>query len=83
MATVDVHLWSGLRRLTDGVDVVPVEATTIGTMLDGLIAAHPALKPILDAGVSVALNGEIYNGARHQPVAEGDEVFLMQRMKGG
>ncbi|NIZ12317.1 MoaD/ThiS family protein [Phaeobacter sp. HF9A] len=83
MAQVDVHLWAGLRRLTEGAEVVTVEAATIGEMLDALVQAHPGLKPILDAGISVALNGEIYNGARHRAIAEGDEIYLMQRMKGG
>lgn len=83
MTKVDVNLWSSLRRLTDGAEVVTVEATTIGEMLDALIAAHPGVKPIIDGGVSVAVNGEIYNGARHRPIEAGDEIFLMQRIKGG
>lgn len=83
MAQVEVNLWSGLRRLTDGAETVAVEANTIGEMLDALKEKHPALGPVLDAGVSVALNGEIYNGARHRPIEDGDEVFLMQRLRGG
>lgn len=83
MPKVDVNLWSGLRRLTDGAEVVTVEASTIGSMLEALATAHPGVKPILDAGVSVAVNGEIYNGALHRPIEAGDEIFLMQRMKGG
>lgn len=83
MPMVDVNLWSGLRRLTDGASIVTVEASTIGEMLDALGTAHPGVKPILDAGVSVAVNGEIYNGARHRPIEAGDEIFLMQRLKGG
>ena len=83
MATVDVHLWAGLRRLTDGEDVVTVEASTIGEMLDAVTKRYPGLGPILESGVSVALNGEIYNGSRHRAVETGDEVFLMQKIKGG
>jgi sulfur carrier protein ThiS len=83
MAQVDVNLWSGLRRLADDADVVTVEASTIGEMLDALATACPAVKPILDAGVSVAVNGEIYNGARHRAIEAGDEIYLLQRMKGG
>ncbi|WP_238365775.1 MoaD/ThiS family protein [Mesobacterium pallidum] len=83
MARVDVHLWAGLRRLTDGEEVVTVEASTIGEMLDAVIAKHPGVAPILEDGVSVALNGEIYTGNRHRAIETGDEVFLMQRMRGG
>lgn len=79
---VDVHLWSGLRRLTDGSEVVSVEASTVGEMLDALQAAHPGLGPVLEAGVSVVIDGEMVNG-RFAPVAEGQEIYLMQRLKGG
>ena len=79
---VEVNLWSGLRRFTDGHVVVAVEAETVGQALDGLIAAHPGLAPVIEAGVSVAIDGEIVNG-RHVPIPTGAEVFLMQRLKGG
>jgi len=79
---IEVHLWSGLRRLTDDADVVPVEARTVGEMLDALKARHPGLAPILDAGVSVVIDGEMVSG-RFAPVAEGQEIYLMQRLKGG
>jgi sulfur-carrier protein len=79
---VKAHLWSGLRRLTGGVEVVEVEARTIREMLDALVAAHPALKPVIAAGVSVAIDGAIVPNLHHTLVA-GDDVFLMQRIKGG
>ena len=31
-----VHLWSSLRRFTDGQEVVEVEAATVGQMLEAL-----------------------------------------------
>ena len=83
MAQVEVHLWSGLRRLTGGEEIVSVNASTIGQMLVALETAHPGLGPILDAGVSVSLNGEIVNGGRFREISEGDEIFLMQLIKGG
>ncbi len=83
MAEVSVHLWAGLRHLTDGVDLVTLEARTIGEMLDALEAAHPELASILAAGVSVAIDGEIINGSRHRELEPGCEVFLMQKMRGG
>lgn len=79
---VEVHLWSGLRRLTDGAEVVPVEASTVGEMLDALKTAHPGLGPVLEAGVSVVIDGEMVNG-RFAPVIKGQEIYLMQRLKGG
>lgn len=80
---VEVNLWSGLARLTGGETLVPVEAGTIGEMLDALAARHPELKPVLDAGISVAVDGEIVTGGRLDPIPDGAEVYLMQRLKGG
>ena len=80
---VAVNLWSGLRRFTDGVEVVEVEARTVGQALDALVAAHPGLAPVIAGGVSVAVDGEVVTGGRHTPVAPDSEVFLMQQIKGG
>ena len=82
MAGVRVHLWSGLRRLTDGAEAVEVEATTVGEALDGLIAAHPGLAPLIEAGVSVVVDGEMTTSKHHKITPE-NEVYLMQRLKGG
>lgn len=79
---VDVHLWSGLRRFTDGVEVVPVEATNVGQMLDGLVAAHPGLAPVIAAGVSVSIDG-VLSSNRFAPVTAQNEIYLIQRVKGG
>ncbi len=79
---VMVNLWSSLSRFTGGETAVEVEAATVAGLLDGLKAAYPGLAPILDAGVSVVIDGEVATG-RHASVADAGEVFLMQRMKGG
>ena len=82
MGRVKVHLWSGLRRLTDGAEAVEVEASTVGQALEALAAAHPGVGPILDAGVSVVIDGEM-STSLHQPVTPDNEIYLMQRLKGG
>lgn len=79
---VALNLWSSLTRLTDGERVVEVEASTVAEALDALVAAYPGLGPIIDGGVSVVIDGEVATG-RHAPVGPENEVFLMQRMKGG
>lgn len=78
-----VHLWASLRRFTEGAEVVEVEAATVGQMLDALARAHPGLAPVIKAGVSVAVDGEIIATNRAAPIAEGSEIFLLQRVKGG
>jgi len=80
--SVTVHLWSGLRRLTDGAETVQVDATTIGGMLDALVAAHPGLGPLIEAGVSVSVDGAL-KPSRHHAIGPENEIYLMQRLRGG
>lgn len=79
---VEVRLWSGLRRLTDGAETVSVEAETVGQMLAALVRQHPGLDPVIKAGVSVAINGDMAAG-NHSDIPPGAEVVLLQRIKGG
>jgi sulfur-carrier protein len=79
---VEVNLWSGLRRLADDRQVVTVEARTIRQMLDALVTAHPALAPVIKAGVSISVNGVIETNLSAE-VAPDAEVYLIQRIKGG
>lgn len=80
---VEVQLWAGLKSLAEGQRTVSVEASNIREMLDALVAKYPALEPIIAAGVSVAIDGDIYAESMVAPIAPGSEVILMQRIKGG
>lgn len=80
---VEVHLWSGLRSLTGGQQVVQVQAATTGELLRELTRAHPQLQAPIDAGVSVAVNGRIIASGLSEPIPDGAEVYLMQRLRGG
>jgi molybdopterin converting factor small subunit len=79
---VEINLWSGLKRFADGRTVVPVEGRTLREILDALTTAHPGLVPFIKAGVSVAVNGQIVVDLS-TPVGATDEVYLIQRVKGG
>ncbi len=80
---VEVHLWSGLRSLTGGREVVEVEATNTGELLRELVRAYPQLQAPVDAGVSIAIDGRIIASGLSEPVPENSEVYLMQRLRGG
>lgn len=79
---VEINLWSGLRRFAGDQLVISVAGGTVREILDALIIAHPALTPVIKAGVSVSVNGQIVTDL-HSPVAATDEVYLIQRIKGG
>ena len=80
---VQVHLWSALRRHTDGKEVVEVEASTTGELLDALGRDYPGLEAVIRAGVSVAIDGRIIATARTESLGPENEIYLMQRLRGG
>ena len=79
---VEINLWSGLRRFAGDQTVISVSGSTVREILDALVKAHPALTPVIKGGVSVSVNGQIVTDL-HGPVASTDEVYLIQRIKGG
>lgn len=80
---VQVKLWGSLRDFADGQDMVEVEARNFKELLDRLSEQHPALKPQIKRGVSLALDGVIYRDAWFTPISSESEVVLMPYMVGG
>jgi molybdopterin converting factor small subunit len=80
-----------LRPVVGGARELPAGGDTVGEVLDGLFAGHPALadrlRPdgTLSSFVNVYLNGD---DVRHReglatPVTDGDVVVLLPAMAGG
>jgi len=80
---VKVMVWGSLRPLTGGEAEVEVEAATTREVLDRLVEKHPGLKPRIERGVSLAIDGTIYKEDWFTPVKPDSEVVLMPRMVGG
>ncbi len=80
---VQVKLWGSLRDLADGQDVIEVNASNFKQLLDEIEAKHPALKPQIKRGVSLALDGVIYRDAWFTPLSDENEVVLLPYMVGG
>lgn len=80
---VAVTLWGSLRAFTDGRAQVEVEARSFKELLDKLVAEYPGLKPQIERGVSMALDGRIYREAWFTEIAPDSEVVLMPYMAGG
>lgn len=80
---VRVKLWGSLRSFADDAESIEVEARDFRQLLDGLRAEYPALRPQIDRGVSMALDGVIYRDAWFTPISPDSEVVLMPYMEGG
>lgn len=80
---VSVIIWGSLRRFTDGQAQVEVEASNFKELLDRLSRDYPGLKPQIERGVSLALDGLIYREAWFTQIGPKSEVVLMPYMAGG
>lgn len=80
---VKVTIWGSLQSAIGGIEAIEVEARTTRELLDRLAEAYPGLKPQIERGVSVAIDGEIYRDAWFTPIREDSEVILMPYMAGG
>lgn len=78
-----MKLWGSLRKLANDAEWVDVEAQNFKDILDQLAKRHPALKPQIDRGVSMALDGVIYREAWFTKVSPENEIVLMPYMVGG
>ena len=80
---VAVRLWGSLEAFADGKSEVEIAASNMRQLLDGLATAYPELKQQLSRGVSVAIDGRIYNDTWATPINEKSEVVLLSRLVGG
>lgn len=80
---VAVRLWGSLAELAGDGPEVEIAATNLRELLLGLEAKYPALKPQLERGVSVSIDGKIYNDTWATPIRPDSEVVLLGRLVGG
>ncbi|MEQ8652853.1 MAG: MoaD/ThiS family protein [Kiloniellales bacterium] len=80
---ITVKIWGSLKAAAGDQSEVQVEAKNIRQMLDRLGEAHPRLKPQLDRGVSVSVDGQIYRDAWFTPLKPENEIVLLPRLSGG
>ncbi|NMM45610.1 MoaD/ThiS family protein [Rhodospirillaceae bacterium KN72] len=78
-----VVLWGSLSRLADGRKEFDIDAPDIGRMLAALGSEAPKLKPILDKGVTVSIDGTLYRLDRFKTIDPDSEVFILPKMAGG
>ena len=78
-----VHLWGSLQNAASGRAVIDVEASNIRQIFRALEAEESGLGPVLETGITVAIDGQLYQDDWFQEVAQDSEVYLLPRMEGG
>ena len=60
-----------------------VAAANVRQLLNALDARHPGLAREIEASMALAIDGEIYQDAWLEPLAERSEVFVVPKIGGG
>ncbi len=63
--------------------VMEVTAGTIAELMTSLVDRYPEFQQLLDRGVAVSINGQIFRDDWTQPIPCEAEVFLIPRIEGG
>lgn len=71
------------RRFTGDVAELDVEAGNVMQLFRKIGERFPELKPILEDGFAVAIDGEMYEDSLLQPIKPGSEVILIPKIAGG
>ena len=80
---IKVHLWGSLQNAASGRAVIDVKASNIRQIFRALEAEEPGLGPVLETGITVAIDGQLYQDDWFQEVDANSEVYLLPRMEGG
>lgn len=82
-APLRVRLGGPLVHAVGGDATYEIEASTIRELLERLGNAHPELRPHLDRGVAVAVNGTVYRSAFLTVIPEDSEIYILPPIVGG
>ena len=76
-------LVGNLQQYTGGEAEVELEAGNVRQLFRTLGERYPDLKPHLEAGLAVAIDGQIYQDAWLEPIPPESEVHLLPQIAGG
>ena len=80
---VNVVLWGALKSAARGAATVDIEARDIRDLFAKLEAEYPGLKPHIERGIAVSINGRIFRDSWGERIPENAEVYLLPRIAGG
>jgi len=78
-----ITLSSSLAPFTEGVLELELGVANVRQLFQTLGERYPDLQAQLEAGIAVAIDGEIYQDALLQPIARDSEVILIPKIAGG
>ena len=83
MPTVNVTYLSAFRPALGGAESLEIQAKTLRELMRKILKKYPRMQKHLDAGIALAIDGQIYRDDWDVEIPEGAEVYLMPRITGG
>ncbi|MEM9277971.1 MAG: MoaD/ThiS family protein [Pseudomonadota bacterium] len=78
-----VSLWGSLSAAVGGKTSLDIEASDIRELFAKLEEEYPAIKPLMDRGIAVSIDGVIYRDTWSKELPEDAEIYLLPRLAGG
>ena len=78
-----ISLSSNLTPFTGGETELDLDVANVRQLFQALGERYPDLRPHLETDLAVAIDGEVYQDALLQPIADRSEVFLFPKIAGG
>ena len=78
-----VFLGSNLKNLTNGVEELEVEATSVKSLIAELDYQFPGIADALDSGFALAIDGEVIANPGYEKLKDVMEVRFLSPMQGG
>ena len=78
-----VFLGSNLKNLTNGVEELEIEATSVKSLIAELDYQFPGIADALDSGFALAIDGEVIANPGYEKLKDVTEVRFLSPMQGG
>ena len=78
-----ISLSNELKPYTGGETQFAFDVSSVRELFDVLGEQYPDLRPYLEVGIAVAIDGEIYQDALLQRIGGTSEVLLFTKIAGG
>jgi molybdopterin converting factor small subunit len=80
---IHITLPSNLQILTDGISEFDLEASSVKTLIRELDQRHPGIAEALQSGFAIAINGDVINNPKYEPIPDGADIHFLAALQGG
>ena len=80
---IKVILGTNLKNITNGLDELEVEATSVKSLIAELDGQYPGIADALESGFALAIDGEVIANPGYEKLEEVSEVRFLSPIRGG